>query len=247
MSNRYRKIESYETARCRSNSKYKLKKSESIVLITCWVGHRLAKLVKPESGEFCVLSSWWRMGDLFPKKPSKRHERLAERKLLESRKYFEHLKTSLPILVEDHPNFESWQAQQQDERTKVSALARITPDGKALTWACLSCFKSGISGTTNRAKAQRHTGTVKLWPLVAIAAGLEPGKQETVIGNTKKAKHLAETKYNALAPEQQSQTQKLINFLTEQATPLERFETWEKDNFIISNMSQKDKRKRYRT
>ena len=246
MSNRYRKSDNFQTKLNKRLGKYGDSEFESVLHITCWLGHSLADLVKPESGELCTLRSLWRVGNVFPKNPSKHDERLAAQELLEQREYFEHLKTSLPILVENYPNFESWQTQQSNEAPKSQLLARITPDGKALTWACFSCFKSGISGTTSRAKPQRHTGTVKLWPLVAITAGLAPGEQETVIGNTTTAKRLAETKYNSLAQTQQSKTQQLLNVLAEQATELEVFEAWEKENFVISGMSRKDKRKRYR-
>lgn len=126
-------------------------------------------------------------------------------------------------------------------------LSIITPDGKALAWACASCFNAGISGSSRRARQQKHTGRVSLWHLIAILANLEAGQFETVVGNEASAKKLGKNKYNTLSKEGQSRTQKLYDkrplfFLIRTG---EEYKRWEKDNHVFSGLSKAQKQQRY--
>ncbi len=132
-------------------------------------------------------------------------------------------------------------------KTVGARLSIITPDGKALAWACASCFNAGISGSSRRTRQQKHTGRVSLWHLIAILANLETGQLETVVGNEASAKKLGKNQYNTLSKEGQSRTQKLydkrpLSFLR---TTGEEYKRWEKDNHVFSGLSKAQKLQRY--
>ncbi|CAL8975455.1 hypothetical protein TESS_TESS_00853 [Tessaracoccus sp. O5.2] len=76
------------------------------------------------------------------------------------------------------------------EHTALDSLT-LTPDRGALTWACLDCFRAGISGATHRRRSTYHHGRAKLRPFLALLAALD--ETATVTAMESRAKRLLAT------------------------------------------------------
>lgn len=244
---KYRKSEAYvQHLRNRSGDD---KEGDTRLIITCWLGHQLAHIVKYPGASQFQFNTLWRIGDIFDTK-AKEKEKLATQAAKRNHDQYQLFLTELSNQYPEQNEIieavgiGTGAPKQLDPDS--SELARVTPDGKGLAWACIACFKTGLSWTTSRAKARRHTGRLKLWNLAAIAAGLKEGQKETVIGADARAKRLAIEKYDALNPNSQRQTAKIMAILAQYAKAQESYERWEKNNLVISNMSLKDKNRRYK-
>lgn len=140
---------------------------------------------------------------------------------------------------------QAWRAQENFRRNNnFKNLAILTPDRKALAWACASCFNDGISGANRRTRPQKHTGRLSLWHLVAILANMEQGQSETVKGNEASAKRLG-AKYDATSKEGQRKTQKLLDTLSYLETSAQDYAKWERYNHVFSGLSHAQKQQRY--
>lgn len=125
-------------------------------------------------------------------------------------------------------------ARQKDERSvyEYGVVATLTPDGKALAWACNTCFKVGFSGASRRTGTRKHSGRLKLWHLIAILANMQDGQTETVIGNESSAKKLGESSYNTLSKDGQRKTQQLLDKCSFNVPTPKEYAQWQRYNYV---------------
>lgn len=204
-------------------------KGATRLTITCWHGHQVAHITKYGNNPFLFLPLY-RIGDIFNKEAQRLANQAAKRIEQASKA------TATPLELSKWLRELNGNPQPPKPGPDYSPLARITPDGKGLAWACVACFKETPAKRTRRTQARRHTGRLKLWNLAAIAAGLIKGQQETVIGATERAKRLAIDKYDALNPVQARRATEIMASLSQYATSQEIYARWGKDNFVIGNM-----------
>ncbi|WP_311553719.1 hypothetical protein [Propionimicrobium lymphophilum] len=133
---------------------------------------------------------------------------------------------------------------QAQAKFNYSGLTIITPDTKALAWACMGCFNDDRTGANRRTRPRKHTGRLSLWHLVAILANMEPGQTETVKGNEASAKRLG-ANYHVTSKEGQRKTQKLLDTFRCPKTSAQDYAKWEKYNYVFSGLSHAQKQQRY--